>query len=134
MKKPADKWLNYAKKDLLTIERILEDEELTNIVAFHAQQCIEKSLKAIIVQQKNEIPRIHNLIKLYGTVRNYVQLSFDMDIFEQINETYTDTRYPSDFGLLPDGMPSIEKTLLFYETSRKIYIQIRDAILSDGVG
>ncbi len=106
----------------------MEDENLTNIIAFHAQQCIEKSFKAIIFIKTNEIPKIHNLIKLYGTVRNHMTLSFDMKIFEEINETYIDTRYPSEFGLLPDGMPSLEKALLFYQTAKDIYSQIKDKI------
>ncbi len=40
MKKLAEEWLKHAEKDLLTIERIIDEEYLTNIVAFHAQQCI----------------------------------------------------------------------------------------------
>ena len=87
MKKLAKEWLKYAEKDLLTIEKILGDKDLTNIIAFHAQQCIEKSFKAIIFIKTNEIPRIHNLIKLYGTVRNHITLSFDMKIFEEINDS-----------------------------------------------
>ncbi len=49
MKKLAKEWLKYDQMDLLTIERIIDEEHLTNIVAFHAQQCIEKSFKALIV-------------------------------------------------------------------------------------
>jgi HEPN domain-containing protein len=39
-------WLYFAYSDILTCERILYDEMLSNIVAFHAQQAIEKSFKA----------------------------------------------------------------------------------------
>ena len=98
MKKLVNEWLNYARKDLKTAELIIEDPELTNNVAFHCHQCIEKSFKAFIVLQTGEIPKIHNLIKLYGTIRNYLQIKMDMEIFEMINETYIDARYPSDFG------------------------------------
>jgi HEPN domain-containing protein len=48
MKKISEEWLKAAKDDLNVIERILDDEHLTHMVAFHSQQCIEKSLKAII--------------------------------------------------------------------------------------
>jgi len=124
MKKLAEEWFKYAYKDLLTIEKILEDENLTNITAFHAQQCIEKAFKALILLETKEIPKIHNLLKLYGTVRNYKKLSFEMKTLEQINETYTDTRYPSELGLLPEGMPSLEMVKKFYEISKNIYDQI----------
>ena len=125
MKKLAEEWSKYAYKDLSTIEKILEDENLTNITAFHAQQCIEKSFKALILLKTTEIPKIHNLLKLYGTVRNYIKLSFEMKTLELINETYTDTRYPSDLGLLPDGMPSLKIVKQFYETAKVIYDQIK---------
>jgi len=48
MKKISEEWLRAAKDDLRVVEKISPDEHLTNMVAFHSQQCIEKSLKAII--------------------------------------------------------------------------------------
>ena len=125
MKKLAEEWSKYAYKDLSTIEKILEDENLTNITAFHAQQCIEKVFKAVILLETNEIPKIHNLLKLYGTVRNHRKFSFEMKTLELINETYTDTRYPSELGLLPNGVPSLELAKKFYETAKSIYDQIK---------
>ena len=128
MKKLAEEWSKYAYKDLSTIEKILEDENLTNITAFHAQQCIEKSFKALILLKTTEIPKIHNLLKLFGTVRNYTKLSFEMKTLELINETYTDTRYPSELGLLPEGMPSLKMVKKFYETAKAIYDQIKTEV------
>ena len=48
MKDATQQWLNSAETDLRTYKRILDDEFLTNIVAFHSQQVIEKCFKAII--------------------------------------------------------------------------------------
>ena len=128
MKKLAEEWLRFADKDIKTIDYILQESELTNIVAFHSHQCLEKSFKAIIVLNTENIPRIHNLLKLYGTVRNYYSLSVDMNILEQINETYIDARYPSDLGLLPEGSLSHEKAVLFFEETKRIYFQIKEII------
>ena len=128
MKKLTEEWLRYAEKDLLTVEKIINEEYLTNIIAFHSQQCIEKAFKALIFEITGEIPKIHNLIRLYGTVRNHIQLSFDMEVFKQINETYIDTRYPSDIGLLPEGMPSLEKARTFYKTAKEIFRQIEKGL------
>ncbi|WP_156104560.1 HEPN domain-containing protein, partial [Spirochaeta lutea] len=44
----ANNWLEFARLDLETIEEIINNPRLTSMVAFHAQQCVEKSLKAII--------------------------------------------------------------------------------------
>jgi HEPN domain-containing protein len=48
MKQLTREWLNAAGDDLITIENLLDNPILTNIVAFHSQQAIEKSIKAII--------------------------------------------------------------------------------------
>lgn len=47
MKDTTKQWLDFAETDLLTCKRILGDALLTNVVTFHAQQAVEKSLKAI---------------------------------------------------------------------------------------
>jgi hypothetical protein len=44
MKKLTEEWLKAAEDDLRVIERIGQDEHLTHMVAFHAQQAVEKSL------------------------------------------------------------------------------------------
>jgi HEPN domain len=41
-------WLKSARSDLLTMEALLGRDELTAVVSFHAQQCVEKVIKAII--------------------------------------------------------------------------------------
>ena len=91
------------KKDLLVVEKILDDENLTNIIAFHSQQCIEKAFKSILIFYTGEIPRIHNLLKLYGMISEYEKIDVNLQSLKRINETYIDSRYPSDLGLLPNG-------------------------------
>jgi len=54
MKKLVNEWLKAALLDLKNIEKIINDEFLTPMVAFHAHQAIEKSLKAIIGATANQ--------------------------------------------------------------------------------
>jgi len=49
MKETTSEWLSRAKDDLDVIAEIKDKQHLTNMVAFHAQQAIEKSLKAIMM-------------------------------------------------------------------------------------
>ncbi len=42
MKVLTEAWLKAAKNDLDVIDRIIEDNHLSHIVAFHAQQAVEK--------------------------------------------------------------------------------------------
>ncbi len=120
MKKQAKSWLNSAYDDLKVIEKIYDDETLTNMIAFHSQQAIEKSLKAILEQYESKVPRIHNLIKLREMVEKYICLEMDKTVLEQVNEVYTDTRYPSDIGLVPTGKPSLDVAQSFYEFAKNI--------------
>lgn len=120
-----NEWLNYAEKDLLVIEKILDDENLTNIIAFHSQQCIEKAFKSILIFYTGEIPRIHNLLKLYGMIIEHEKLEVDLKSLERINETYIDSRYPSDLGLLPNGQPSLKTAEEFYNTAKDIFQQLK---------
>ncbi len=39
MKEITEQWLKAAKDDLHVINKIISDEHLTHIVAFHSRQC-----------------------------------------------------------------------------------------------
>jgi HEPN domain-containing protein len=51
MKAITQKWLEYAKADLINCEQIKNNDFLTNIIAFHSQQKVEKCFKAIIEEK-----------------------------------------------------------------------------------
>jgi len=60
MKKQTEYWLNSAWDDLCVIQEIIRNETLTHMVAFHAQQAIEKSMKAVLEEKESNVPKIHN--------------------------------------------------------------------------
>jgi len=64
MKEISREWLNKAKDDLDVIEEIKNIKHLTNMVAFHAQQAIEKSLKAVIDEFDLGFVKTHQLERL----------------------------------------------------------------------
>lgn len=124
MTKLVKDWLEFAQLDLHTIEKIIDDPTLTSIVAFHAQQCIEKSYKAIILKFTGEIPRVHSLISLNGTVRNFLKVDVDIEIIKILNEIYIDSRYPSEIGMSGVNIPSVQTAKLFYKEANQIYKSI----------
>jgi len=126
MKRQSENWLNKAEDDLLLIEEIIENEHLTNMVAFHSQQAIEKSIKAVLEEKEAKVPKIHNIITLRGKIEKYVGLDVDQGLFDQINELYVDSRYPTDLGLLPDGKPSKEIACKFFDMAAKVHKNIKD--------
>ena len=121
MKATTKDWFNYAKIDLQTCEKILNDEFLTNSVAFHAQQTVEKSFKAIFEEHGLKIPRTHNLLRLHNKLGELINFPIDEDLLEKTDEVYTETRYPGDIGTLADGKPSITEANQLYEFAKYIY-------------
>jgi len=70
MKKQAEEWITLADKDLYAAEIMFkEDYSLTNIVAFHCQQAIEKYFKAFLIENDAPLIRTHDLIKLNGMIK-----------------------------------------------------------------
>lgn len=124
MKEISRQWLNFATDDLDTIKEIIGIEHLTNIVAFHCQQCIEKSFKAFLEENELDIPKVHDLAKLYGEVNKIKDFEFDKDILDIFSRVYIEARYPSELGLLPGGKPTIEETKKFYEFTKYVYTEI----------
>ncbi|RMI05030.1 MAG: HEPN domain-containing protein, partial [Calditrichaeota bacterium] len=98
MKLITREWLIFAQKDVASCERLLGDEFLTNVVAFHAQQAVEKCLKALVEEFEVGFIKTHDLIKLYGSVASYLDFELDLDMLKKLNEVYVDARYPGEFG------------------------------------
>ncbi len=85
MKKRAKEWIKYSKLDLDSALKLLESPELIQSAAFHCQQSIEKSLKAIIEEKTNKVPRTHDLEKLYGLMEVFTMLKMIKIRERQIN-------------------------------------------------
>ena len=61
----ATEWLAHAGADLHYARLGQKDSAaLGNLVAFHAQQAIEKALKAVLVRHTVEFPKTHDLEQL----------------------------------------------------------------------
>ncbi|MCX6073998.1 MAG: HEPN domain-containing protein [Campylobacterales bacterium] len=125
MKFMTGEWFKAAEMDLMTIEEIKDNEHLTTIIAFHAQQCIEKVFKAVIEEYDLGEHRIHSLIKLRAVIANILPLPFDEDTLGLINQLYIESRYPGDLGLLPTGRPTCKQAKVFYTTAQQIYDDVK---------
>jgi len=111
--KPATKeWITFAEEDLLAAKRLSGDIRLTNIVAFHCQQCLEKCFKAILEESEFPVIKSHDLLKLRSLSEIHMTVD-EIRLLRVLNEVYIDSRYPGDFGLLPDGKPTISEVDVF---------------------
>ena len=91
MRNFTKEWLKAANDDLLTINEIVDNSFLTHITAFHAQQCVEKAMKAILEEYEIDYPKIHKLVKLKTLVP--VELKdIDEDMLFILDDLYIEAR------------------------------------------
>ncbi len=71
MPEPVEEWVRKAEGDFRTALRELAvaDESACDAVCFHAHQCIEKLMKAVLVARDQDPPRTHNLLFLADLLR-----------------------------------------------------------------
>ena len=107
MRKATKSWLKDAK-DELDSALILYEHKKYRAACYHSQQCVEKGLKALVLEKGQRPVRIHDIVKLLNEVKRIgwdVKLIMDDAIF--LNSIYRG-RYPTEEGLLPYGEPTAE--------------------------
>jgi len=88
-------WVNKAEHDLLNIENNLIAKEIPwDTVGFHAQQCSEKYLKALLVFHRIDFPKIHDLTELYALLPKEHPLPIDPRLLDRLNPYAIEGRYP----------------------------------------
>ncbi|WP_263819273.1 HEPN domain-containing protein [Salinibacter sp.] len=131
MRAATEDWLASAQDDLETVGELIDNDQLTHIIAFHVQQCVEKSFKALLEEREERVPNIHNLVTLLAKVDESLSESVDEDLLERLNQLYIEARYPGERGLLPEGKPSQDEAYRFYQFAQSIHKQIQ-RVLQDG--
>jgi len=121
MKKITDDWLNSAESDLQLIYKIIEVEPLTHLAAFHAQQVIEKSFKAIIEEFDLGFIKTHSLETLYNKVKEKISTGFNYEQLILLDQLYIDSRYPGQLGLLPNGKPTLNEAMDFCDLGVQLF-------------
>lgn len=105
MRPEASNWLDFAREDF-QMAALAKDNQLFNQVCFHAQQAVEKMLKALIAEQGAQPPRTHKTADLLPLV-SIIDLSGQKTALIRLDRFYIPTRYPDALpGLLADGMPN----------------------------
>jgi HEPN domain-containing protein len=128
MKLISEEWLKKAQEDLDVVGEIISKEHLTNMVAFHSQQAVEKTLKAIIEEFEIGFEKTHNLERLIGIVRKQINVDVDLVMIKRLDEVYISTRYPSDLGLLPSGKPSIQDAKELFNFADALYHKVKNLL------
>jgi HEPN domain-containing protein len=110
------KWLFRAKEDLSVINRLAEEkmEFYTSTICFHAQQSVEKNLKAFLVYHDVDFPRTHDVDFLLNECQKIDQASFGIDL-KSLTEYGVSVRYPDDFFI-----PGVKETKEYVEIANMV--------------
>jgi len=130
MKANTKQWLEFAQTDLRSCENNLNDDFVTNVVAFHSQQAVEKAFKALIDEKGIRMSRIHNLTRLYALTESFLISTIDETELEKLDNVYTSSRYPGEIGLLSTDKPTMKESKELYEIARKIFNILSQSIES----
>ncbi|MBY0247626.1 MAG: HEPN domain-containing protein [Nitrospiraceae bacterium] len=97
-------WVLKADHDLLNIENNLAAREIPwDTVCFHAQQCGEKYLKALLVSRHIDPPKIHDLTELYALLPDGLLTDFNARLLEELNPYSIEGRYPGVWEPVEQG-------------------------------
>jgi len=110
-------WLQKAMNDIKVMhnERNMAEENLVpEAICFHAQQAVEKFLKAFLVNHKIEFGKTHNLEMLLNQCRNQDQDFSGLSV-GKLSEYAVEIRYPDEVFI-----PSIAEVDQSIEIAEKI--------------
>ena len=117
-------WLFRANEDIAVIEKLFEsDPELyASTICFHAQQAVEKFLKAFLVFHNIDFPKTHDLDYLLLECKKIDARNFDIDL-GSLTDFGVSIRYPDDFYL-----PDKDETAQYRDIALKVKIVIENII------
>ena len=106
MSGPADRerlvgdWLVKADEDLLAAEHllVLKDARVFGAICFHAQQCVEKSVKALLVSLSMPFPKVHDIRELLDLLPAERRPTLGLLLQERLTDYATVGRYPGEEG------------------------------------
>ncbi len=114
-------WFEEAKVDLKRCEVNIQLKDYA-IACFFAQQCIEKAIKALILQAKHKYMRTHDLTRLYDEISDVIKLSDEeVAILSDISQYYVTTRYPNAGIEIPSRSFTERQAKRAYELALKVF-------------
>jgi HEPN domain-containing protein len=107
MNETVREWLAKSEGDLLTAQREFAVDESPNYdaVCFHAQQCVEKLMKAVLIHRASLPPRTHDLVYLGGFIDPELARTAGLRFLSQSAVAF---RYPGESARQEDAQLALE--------------------------
>lgn len=128
MKPITAEWVRKAEDDYAAALYLSRKREspVPSIVCFHCQQCAEKYLKALLVEEDIRFPKTHDLLALLKLLMRVAPFLVSFrDKLEPLNDYAVEFRYPDETATKEDA-----KTAL--ANCRDVRAEVRRSLGLDG--
>jgi HEPN domain-containing protein len=114
-------WIERAEEDYVVATNMLRRKKpLTVTACFHAQQCVEKYLKAVLIHQGQAFPKTHDLLTLNTLcVQAGILLGFTPTQLGTLSSYAVQVRYPGDTPTLEEAQETLKIAKLVRRIVRK---------------
>lgn len=113
-----EEWLRHAHSDLKLARLGLDQEILPEQICFHAQQAVEKAVKAVLLFHKVDFPFTHDLEQLLDIFENAgILVPSELSNIGVLTPYAVETRYPGYWGEISED--DVSEAVLFAEKAIK---------------
>jgi HEPN domain-containing protein len=127
--KVIKQWLEHAEEDLRLANHALKlsSSRPHRLIAFHAQQCVEKYLKAFLALKKVDFPYTHNISLLLEMSSGHAAWVKELREAETLTDYAVTARYP--------GTEKVTKkdAELAVKIAAKVRTVVRKALKQEGL-
>jgi len=109
--KLVKEWIYKAEEDFEAAILLARKKRkpVPDVVCFHAQQCIEKYLKAYLIKNEIEPPQIHDLLRLN---RLCIEVDREFEVISEkleiLNAYAVNFRYPGEAATVEEAKEALE--------------------------
>ena len=109
----AREWIFKTENDLKTASYLMKmsKDVPVDAVCFHAQQCVEKYLKAFLVLKSIDFPKTHDIERLVSMLPTNIWLKLSIEEQRRLTDYATVTRYPGEYEPIQMSEAKLSVTL-----------------------
>jgi len=114
-------WVEKAEEDFALAKSALQRKKpLLTGACFHAQQCAEKYMKALLLSKGADFPKTHDLLMLNHLCSAAgIFLEIDQKLLNTLTDYAVRTRYPGEGPTVEDAKEAMEITKSVRSFARK---------------
>jgi len=128
--KKVSQWLTYGDEDLSLARHALTLSTAVpyRLIAYHAQQCAEKHLKAFLVFKNVDFPYTHNISILMEICAEKAEWPTSLQDAEELTAFAITARYPGE-----NEEVTLEDALRAIDLGSRVKDSVREALADEGM-